>query len=182
MTDVRTLLLLGLLRAQSQHGYQLNESIRDRFGGVTDMSKATAYAILERLAKAGHVRVQSKQQDKLPTRRVYSITPQGERLFHALLRENLAMAPPLVLAGEAGLLFIGVLERGEAVGLLRQRLDRLRTQIAAYASMLSQSQGMGVELMVKHHLALLRADEAWLVELLPQMEEGDPEASPGAPR
>jgi DNA-binding PadR family transcriptional regulator len=50
--DERALLLLGVLRVQSQHGYQINEFIERTLGRVTDMKKPTAYAILERLSAA----------------------------------------------------------------------------------------------------------------------------------
>lgn len=42
----RSLILLGLLMGQSQHGYQINEFIEKNLSVVTDMKKSTAYATL----------------------------------------------------------------------------------------------------------------------------------------
>ena len=53
--DERTLLLLGMLRIESQHGYQLNEFIEHNLGRVTDMKKPTAYALLDRLEQSGAI-------------------------------------------------------------------------------------------------------------------------------
>jgi len=169
--EARKLLLLGLLLTASGHGYQLNENIEANFGGVVEMSKTTAYAILQRLAKAGDVRVRDEPQPNRPPRKVYSITPQGEALFLTLLRENLASAAPLVLAGDAGLLFIDALRRDEAAGLLNLRLAALRAKIAEYERMRSVAQGFGMELAVGRHLALLRADEVWLTDVLHRLKE-----------
>ena len=53
--DERTLLLLGMLRIESQHGYQLNEFIEHNLARVTDMKKPTAYALLDRLEQSGAI-------------------------------------------------------------------------------------------------------------------------------
>src|SRR5690606_5170873 len=66
--DERELLLLGLLRAQSQHGYQINEFIEKNLRRVTDMKKATAYAILDRLARDGHAVTHREQEGNRPPR------------------------------------------------------------------------------------------------------------------
>ncbi|GAF07814.1 PadR family transcriptional regulator [Paenibacillus pini] len=60
--DERELLVLGLLMAQSQHGYQINDFIERNLGQVSDMKKATAYSILKRLDKAGYVDVSVEQE------------------------------------------------------------------------------------------------------------------------
>src|SRR5262245_25212771 len=110
--DVRKLVILGLLRMGSQHGYQLNQSIADHYRFVTDMSPAVTYKLLERLADSGDVSLQGEQGDIGPVRRIYAITPQGEQTFMAFLREHLAATPPIVFAGATGLLLIDALERG----------------------------------------------------------------------
>ena len=83
--DERALLLLGMLRAQSQHGYQINEFIERNLSRVTDMKKPTAYAILDRLARDGYVRVHSEQEGNRPPRNVYYLTVNGVRWFELIL-------------------------------------------------------------------------------------------------
>ncbi len=63
--DERELLVLGLLMTQSQHGYRINDFIERNLGQVSDMKKATAYAILKRLDKQGCVNVTVEQEGKL---------------------------------------------------------------------------------------------------------------------
>ncbi|HYB01600.1 MAG TPA: hypothetical protein VED37_15385 [Ktedonobacteraceae bacterium] len=43
--DERMLLLLGLLKAQSQHGYQINEFIEHNLKRMIDMKRSTAYSL-----------------------------------------------------------------------------------------------------------------------------------------
>src|SRR5262245_28108529 len=120
--DERALLLLGLLKAQSQHGYQINEFIERNLGRMTDMKKATAYATLDRLAHEGFVNVHTEQAGNRPPRRVYSITPAGEAQLLGLLRANLAQYDSLALSGNVGLFFIDELPWDEAISCLRSRL------------------------------------------------------------
>ena len=78
--DDRSLLLLGVLMGQDQHGYQINEFIERALCRVTTMKKPTAYALLERLAARGYISVHREQSGNRPPRKVYSITPAGQAL------------------------------------------------------------------------------------------------------
>lgn len=160
--DERELLLLGLLRAQSQHGYQINEFIEKNLRRVTDMKKATAYAILDRLARDGHVVTHREQEGNRPPRNVYSITERGEEYFMALLRESLARPGGLRIPGDIGLMFLDHLPIEEVVSLLRQRLKILDEQIALHEQVPAHGHGRGVDLAIEQVGALLRADRAWL--------------------
>ncbi len=169
--DERALLLLGILRVQSQHGYQINEFIERNLSRVTDMKKPTAYALLERLSQAGYVEVRSEQEGKRPPRKVYSITPSGERLFLVLLRENLARAGRMTFAGDVGLMFLDHLPREEALDLLGQRLARLRELISAHEHAPRHEHGLGVDLALEHILVLLRAEQDWLAATIQRLRE-----------
>ena len=85
------LLLLGLLRQQSQHGYQINDFIERNLSRMASLKKATAYALLERLREAGHISAVTVQEGNRPPRQVYTITPS----------EYLALAPAPELAATA---------------------------------------------------------------------------------
>jgi DNA-binding PadR family transcriptional regulator len=172
--DERALLLLGLLKVQSQHGYQINEFIERNLCNVTDMKKATAYATLDRLSQAGYVEVQVEQVGNRPPRRVYAITPAGEQRFEELLRANLAGADRLILPGTIGLLFLDHLPRAEATRYLRRRLGDLQSQIAIYERTPPHKHQIGVDLAISRQLALLRADRDWLVAAIGRFGQAEP--------
>jgi len=167
--DERTLLLLGLLKSQSQHGYQINEFIESNVCHVTTMKKPTAYALLERLERDGYVTVRSEQDGNRPTRKVYSITAQGEEVFYELLRTNLAEATPHVLTGDTGLMFLDQLPRNEVIMHLEQRLAKLRAQMADFVRPSYHDHQLGILLAVDHALMLQQADEQWLVATIEQL-------------
>lgn len=168
--DERTLLLLGMLRIESQHGYQLNEFIEHNLGRVTDMKKPTAYALLDRLEQAGAISSRLEQEGNRPPRKVYTITEQGRQLFLRLLSETLASAEPYVIAGDVGLMFLDALPLEEALKLLEQRLQTVRAQVAEIEHVPAHHMGQGIDLVIEHQAALLRADEAWLTRLIARLQ------------
>ncbi len=178
--DERTLLLLGMLRIESQHGYQLNEFIEHNLGRVTDMKKPTAYALLDRLEQSGSITARLEQEGNRPPRKVYTITEQGELLFRTLLRETLAMAAPYVIAGDVGLMFFDALPLPEALALLEQRLEAVRQQLASLERAPAHKLGIGIDLAIEHQLILLRADEAWLAQLLERLSQRPATTSAGS--
>jgi len=176
--DERSLLLLGMLRIQSQHGYQLNEFIEHNLARVTDMKKPTAYALLDRLEQSGAISSRLEQEGARPPRKVYAITEQGEQLFRTLLRETLAAAQPYVIAGDIGLMFLDALPLAEALALLEQRLAAIREQVAALDQIPAHHLGLGIDLTIEHQAVLLRADEAWLSRLIARLTSQDRPETP----
>ena len=86
----RKLLLLGLLRSQEMHGYQINELIDAHLGTSIQLKKPTVYKLLATMVDDGWIRYYEEQEGNYPTRRVYQITPEGEEAFQRLLRQSLA--------------------------------------------------------------------------------------------
>ncbi len=168
--DEQELLLLGLLKVQSQHTYQLNDFIERNLSHLTEMKKPTAYAVLERLSKAGYVEVRSEQEGKRPPRKVYSITPAGEALYQRLLRENLAQSDHMRFAGNVGLMFLDDLPASEAIAWLSQRLQDLERLITVHEQAPRHEHGLGVDLALEHVLVHLRADHAWLQSTIERLE------------
>lgn len=169
--DERALLLLGMLKAQSQHGYQINEFIERNLSCITDMKKATAYAILERLSDAGFVSVHVEQEGNRPPRKVYAITPAGEEKFLTLLRENLSAADQMTLPGDIGLMFHDRLPRHEVVALLTTRLAQVEESLAAVNTTPGHHKhGSGINLALEHATVLLKAEREWLKGVMARLE------------
>ncbi|TMV44823.1 PadR family transcriptional regulator [Paenibacillus mesophilus] len=164
--DERELLVLGLLMAQSQHGYQINEFIERNLGQVSDMKKATAYAILKRLNQAGCVDVSVEQEGNRPPRQMYSITERGEARFQELLRSVLSSVENVTPSGDIGLMFIDHLPASEALALLAERLKRTEQLLAVLGSVPRHGHGHGVDLSISHRIALLQCDRDWLKETI----------------
>ncbi len=134
----RELLLLGLLRAEEMHGYQLNEFIDSHLGSTVHLKKPTAYRLLNQMADDGWVTYRTEQEGNRPPRRIYALTAKGEAAFQRMLRESLARYEPPRFPGNTGLLFLDALSPGEASALLQQRrasVEGLLQEAAAMKTM-----------------------------------------------
>ncbi len=167
------LLLLGLLMTQSQHGYQINEFIEKNLSRVTEMKKANAYAILERLSKEGYINVRMEQEGNRPQRKVYTITAIGAAHFIELLRQNLGRADRMTFGGNIGLMYLDHLPQSEAIDLLEEKLAQVKAQIKQYQAAPKHIYGVGVNLALEHSLALLLSEESWLISALARLQSGE---------
>lgn len=169
--DDRALLILGMLMAQSQHGYQINEFIEKNLSRITDMKKPTAYATLDRLCDNGCVDVKLEQEGNRPTRKVYSITPRGVSRFFELLRANLSQSDKMNFSSDIGMMFIDHLPSQESVTLLEERLHQLAEQIGQYEAAPRHGYGLGVDFAIEHDLVHLKADHDWLRSVIDRLRE-----------
>ncbi len=162
----RQLLLLGLLRREDMHGYQLNEYIERDLAFCADVKKPTAYYLLDRLAEEGHIAEVEEGQTPggRPPRKTYRITPHGERAFLALLRENLRVYERPAFAGDIGVAFLDALPPGEALGLLGERRAAMQRQLDELREV--PGHGGALRLVIEHHIIHLEAELAWLERVI----------------
>ncbi len=81
------LAILGLLKEQPMHGYQLSRELGESLGGFWRVSYGSLYPSLRRLEKEGAV--ESVPSDQGGRRKnVYRITEKGEKIFFELLQET----------------------------------------------------------------------------------------------
>lgn len=169
--DERHLLLLGLLMAQSQHGYSINEFIEKNLGRVSGMKRATAYALLDKLERKGLVRMETEAVGNYPPRKVYSITPAGREAFFDLLQELLVDTDERSSAADIALMFVDWLERDRVAEFLRERASRLQALAAQLRAAPSHKDAPGVDYAFQRRIALLQAEEEWILKLISRLED-----------
>ncbi len=160
----RKLLLLGLLRSQEMHGYQLNDAIDSHLGASVHLKKPTAYRLLNEMARDGWIKWKEEQAGNRPPRRAYSLTPQGEAAFHRLLRECLADYKPVDLLSDIGLGFLDALPSEEVIPLLHRRRSVIEGMLQT-VSVHNEHPG-GFQLMIEHRARHLSAELEWLDEVV----------------
>jgi DNA-binding PadR family transcriptional regulator len=81
--------LLGLLKAQPAHGYELLETFHDptRLGHIWNMSASQLYAVLKRLEERGLISGAEVPQPNAPARTEYHLTELGEARLEGWLAE-----------------------------------------------------------------------------------------------
>ncbi len=80
------LIILGVLQGMPMHGYQLKRQIEASFGKrFFNMSNSKLYPKLAKLEADGFIKSHREQQEKVPDRKVYSITEAGRKRLHDLV-------------------------------------------------------------------------------------------------
>lgn len=168
----RELLLLGLLRQRSMHGYQLQEFINRDLEYCTDLKQSTAYNLLKAMSEKGWVTTTQEQEGNRPPRTVYEITEAGEAIFQQLVRANLATHTTMRLPDGIGLAFIDAVPAAEAAELLSKRRDAIQEQLAGLqqARQHSHTHG-GLLLTLEHQEVHLNAELTWLTNVVEQLKE-----------
>ena len=164
----RKLLLLGLLRRQEMHGYQLHEFIDQNLALCTDLKKPTAYYLLDKMAADGWLVTETDQEGNRPPRRIYRLTPEGEAAFQRLLRENLGQYWPVNFPGDIGLAFLDWLDVDEALTLLKQQKAELESRLVEIREV-PVHQG-SLHLALAHQTRHLQAELDWLAEVIENLK------------
>jgi DNA-binding PadR family transcriptional regulator len=77
--------LLGFLSQHPAHGYELHRRLLEELGQVWHVSLSQTYNILTRLERQGYITGQTFEQEKLPSRREFQLTPAGQTHFEQWL-------------------------------------------------------------------------------------------------
>ncbi len=159
--------ILGLLKEQPMHGYQLSKELTDVLGGFWRVSYGSLYPTLKRLQKAGAV-----QADEAPVggrrKNVYRITPAGEQIFEDLLQEG-GQESAEDTKFRMRLAFFRYLKPETRIRLLERRrvylIDRLDTIQTRLATASPNADSYTLSLMT-HGQNSTASDIAWLDELI----------------
>jgi len=71
------LLILSVLLAKDDYGYEISKTIKERTAGAFEIQEATLYLALKRLEKQGAVSAYWGDQSQGGRRKYYSVTPEG---------------------------------------------------------------------------------------------------------
>ena len=171
-TDDRQLLLLGLLRTQEMHGYQINQFLEEHLDFMATLKPSTAYYALDKMAEAGLVRTFSEQEGNRPTRQVYAITEAGEVHFQSLLRRNLARYETRDSGDDIGVSYLSELPKADAVDLLAQKQTQIAGLLARVKTVEAHvSPDDAIHLTLKRAVMQLQVDLDWLEEVQRWLEQ-----------
>jgi DNA-binding PadR family transcriptional regulator len=161
--------VLGLLARRAGSGYELGTRAAASIAHFWPLTRTHIYTELVRLEARGDVSGTAVAQARLPDKRVYAITPRGERTLDAWLRDP---DPGAVRPRVPVLLKLFFAERAapeEVAALLaRYRADAVarRDRFAAVADALRDDAPLrGVRATALFGLRRAEADLAWLDEV-----------------
>ncbi|MBY8872949.1 PadR family transcriptional regulator [Micromonospora sp. PLK6-60] len=175
--NLLALAVLSALVERPMHPYEMAGVLRAR-GKDQDMpiKWGSLYTVVANLERHGLLAaVQSDRQGRRPERTVYRITEAGRDELVDWTRELIAVPEREHPRFEAGLSVLGVLGPDEATELLRQRLDRLETQLAdARAALARHGREIPRLFLVEaeYDLAVRQAEATWVRGLLDELTTG----------
>ena len=84
--------VLGLVSVRPRAGHELARYAERSIGNFFPLTRSHVYSELDRLCRLGLLDAAEVPQERLPTKRVYEITGQGERVLQDWLEES-ALGP-----------------------------------------------------------------------------------------
>jgi PadR family transcriptional regulator AphA len=164
----KKLLLLGMLRDQHMHGYQLSEMLAKNAGLSIRLRRSNAYKLLNTMEGDGWITYHEEREGGRPPRRVYAVTAEGEAAFQRLLRKSLAAYPRPEFASIVPFDFLHELLPQEGRALLEER----RAIVASHYDELDAVPGeirqahLSFEYLHRHYAAELE----WLDEVADRLQ------------
>ena len=176
--EATRLIILGFLRERPAHGYEIQRWIRlqqmDRWSSVLPGS---LYHALKRMEGEGLIRAVAEERTGDRLRKVYAITPAGERAFERLVRRLLATEPHSTRSDFAlAVGWLDVLPPAEAAAILERNLRRLEQtrQLWETGRAIKAQYAMppAVEAAFDNARRVLDADIAFVRGLIRMVQEG----------
>jgi DNA-binding PadR family transcriptional regulator len=168
--------LLGLLRVEPGHGYQVHQRLERDLGSLWTVRQNQTYSILKRLEAAGLVRGVASREGGHARRRL-SLTPAGRRRFDAWLRTPTGLsARALRVDFLTRLYFAERLDPNLAHEIIDAQLAVTREGVARLPRRggIEQPRSLMAELSEDLRVRHLRLVIEWLESLHPRIEAGVP--------
>ena len=173
------LIVLGLLDHGPLHPYEILRIMRKhRDDQRVATSVGSIYHAVERLERDGYVVPGATDREgSRPERTTYEITDDGRAEYRRRTRELLRTVQPEYPAFDVGLGQADALDADEVVALLRERLDTVSTENAAYRAALTETMARGVPrraiLDALYELEQRDTQIGWLERTIAEIESGE---------
>ncbi len=169
--------LLGLLREQPRHGYDLYQRLSDPagLGLIWRLKQSQLYALLAKLEAEGYLTATLKPQEARPTRRIYRLTPAGRAAYLAWVRSPVPHGRQLRQEFLAKLYFARREGSPLEAELITRQQELCRGWLAAQRALSDQRGAAGsfAWLVSEYRLGQIEAMLAWL-DRLPQLRAQRP--------
>jgi DNA-binding PadR family transcriptional regulator len=162
------LAILGLLKEQVMHGYQLKKRLADTLGGFWQVSYGSLYPALKRLQREEAVEMVFPREQVGRRKNVYRITPKGEALFAELL-ERAGQEASEDGAFSVRFAFFQYLKPETRVRLLERRrtfLESRWSNLKESVHRLKEGIDSYTLSLMNHELSTTENDIRWLDELI----------------
>jgi DNA-binding PadR family transcriptional regulator len=168
-TQMLELAILGLLKQQPMHGYQLSRELGESLGGFWRVSYGSLYPTLRRLERDGLVAPVPGQPTGGRRKTVYGISERGERAFLDLLQEAPGDTSTEDARFRVRLAFFRYLPPETRIRLLERRRVALTERLATVDEAIDAGRDEADDYrlaVMEHGRSATEADIAWLDDLI----------------
>lgn len=165
---VQELIILGILKQQPRHGYEIKKIIQKELGIFTGLENKSIYYPLKIMEKKGFIKKAASRIRGRPFRYVYTITERGDKAFTALAMDALLSEKRPFIDIDIPIYFLPYLEKKEVLARLRLR-KRFLEKVEAWLNenlKPEHSFSSHQSLLLRHHYNLLAAEEAFVNEII----------------
>ena len=123
--------ILGLLHYRDMHGYQIKKTIENQFGHMWTINYGQIYPNLKKLKDEGLVTMieEANQGEKGPSRKMYSITDKGSRIFlewlESLPEKSMLLRDPFLMR----FVFFGFGDKKRSIEIVEEQINLYNTQM-----------------------------------------------------
>ena len=122
--------ILGLLCEKLLYGYTIEKIIGERgMRHWTDIGFSSLYYVLKRLESRNLIVSSCRQQENKPSRKVYTITLEGEQQMSANVSSLLSQNQRIVSPFDLGVAHLQLLSTSETIACLNERIKALDNAI-----------------------------------------------------
>jgi PadR family transcriptional regulator AphA len=117
--------ILGLVRRQPMHGYQLARELapNEGIGLVCPLGVSNVYFLLGNLEGRGLVEVDHRDEEVYPPRTIYKATAEGRRAFAAWMRQPVRRLRQVRMDFLLRLYFLGQAQPEKALELVERQIE-----------------------------------------------------------
>ena len=114
--------LLGSLMSGPKHGYEITQMLRNALASIWQVGTSQVYTVLRRLEQSDLVSSSVETQQVRPSKRVYSLTPDGHEVFLDWLHSTTEHVRDLRIEFSAKLFFFKQLELAGGNDLIKKQI------------------------------------------------------------
>lgn len=163
------LILLGLLKENPKHGYEIKKKIKEIVSLFGGMDFKSIYYPLQILEKKGFLTKHTSKFGKRPQRFIYELTPKGKIKFQDLLTRNFLDFKRPRFSLDLSLYFLDYIQPDIAKRRLRARsaiLKKLVKSLQHSINSLKKKKSASLVYILEHNLQMVETELKFLSDLV----------------
>ena len=163
--------LLGLLSESAMHPYEIEQEVKHRdMRSWTELSMSSIYKLLRKLENEGMVYKKEEKSQENRLRKLYSISPEGERALKSRIRQLLSEPEHIRWQLDIGTYNSNLLPEPELREALLEYRQALRAKISGYRDLRKSLEKSGYphyrQALAIRPVYLLEAEISWVNSFL----------------